>query len=325
VLITGGAGYLGSHMARLLQDTGRQVVVYDNLSTGHRKAVTAPFVQGDLFDTPTLMQAFETYGVTSVIHFAANSLVAGSMANPAKYYHNNVSGTLNLLRCMIDANVKHLVFSSTAAIYGIPVTTPITEDMPKAPISVYGRTKWMIEQMLADFDMAYGLKSVALRYFNAAGAYPSGELGEDHQPETHLIPLVIRTILDGTNVPTISGVDYQTPDGTNIRDYIHVMDLCDAHIKALDALEAGAQSTAYNLGNGTGFSVREMVEIVSQVTGRKLMPIEGPRRPGDPDILVASSARIRDELGWTPQRTDLADIVASAWKWHSAHPNGYAG
>ena len=323
ILVTGGAGYIGSHMVRALQEAGRPVVVYDNLSKGHRGAVSAPLVQGDLADTKALMQAFRAHGVTGVIHFAADSLVGESMLQPAKYYKNNFGGTLNLVQCMQEAGIKRLVFSSTASIYGIPEGNPIMEDMMKAPINVYGRTKWMIEQMLGDFDMAYGMKYVALRYFNAAGAHPDGTIGEDHSPETHLIPLILRTVLNGTNTPTINGTDYKTPDGTTLRDYIHVMDLCDAHLRALDALEAGHGSAAYNLGNGMGFSVREMIDTIAQVTGRKLTPIEGPRRPGDPDILVASSAKIRSELGWTPKYTDLKDIVASAWKWHETHPNGY--
>ena len=325
ILVTGGCGYIGSHTVKELSQRGYEVVVYDNLTTGHIESIgDTPFVKGDLFDTELLKDTFAKYGVTSVIHFAAYSLVGESMTNPLKYYHNNVSGTLSLLKAMIAKDVKYLVFSSSAATYGDTGSNDlITEDTPQRPTSVYGMTKLMMEQMMADFDKAYGLKYVALRYFNAAGAHDDGDIGEDHNPETHLIPIIMQVLNGKREKLGIFGEDYPTPDGTCIRDYIHVTDLADAHIKALESIKSGAKSTAYNLGNGNGFSVREVIETVEKVVERKVNYEVVPRRAGDPAVLVASSEKIKRELGWKPQYDSIEKIVASAWKWHSAHPDGF--
>jgi len=324
ILVTGGAGYIGSHTVKELVARGKEVVVYDNLSKGHREAVQdCPLVVGDLFDAPKLEQTIQENGVDSMIHFAADSLVGESMSSPAKYYRNNVAGTLSLLETAMQTGVKYIVFSSTAATYGEPEEVPIKEDAAKNPTSVYGKTKLVIEGMLSDFDRAYGLKYTALRYFNAAGAHESGSIGEDHTPETHLIPIIMQVLLGRREKLTIFGTDYPTPDGTCIRDYIHVTDLADAHILALEALQQGAPSTVYNLGNGNGFSVREVIDTVEKVTGKKVAWEEGERRPGDPAVLIASSEKIIRELGWNPRFNKLEDIVASAWKWHESHPDGF--
>lgn len=324
ILVTGGAGYIGSHTVRELRSRGYDVVVYDNLSTGHIEAVgDAIFVKGDLFDVELLKDTFKKYGVDSVIHFAAYSLVGESMTNPLKYYHNNVAGTLALLEAMVACDVKYLVFSSSAATYGDTGEDIISETSPQKPTSVYGMTKLMMEQLMADFDKAYGLKYVALRYFNAAGAHESGEIGEDHNPESHLIPIIMQVLNGKREKLGIFGDDYPTPDGTCIRDYIHITDLADAHIKALESLKSGASSNAYNLGNGNGFSVKEVVETVEKVVGKPVKREIVPRRAGDPAILVASSDKIKKELGWKPEYDSLEKIVASAWKWHSTHPDGF--
>ncbi len=324
ILVTGGAGYIGSHTVRELRSRGYDVVVYDNLTTGHIEAVgDAIFVKGDLFDVELLKDTFKKYGVDSVIHFAAYSLVGESMTNPLKYYHNNVAGTLALLEAMVACDVKYLVFSSSAATYGDTGEDIISETSPQKPTSVYGMTKLMMEQLMADFDKAYGLKYVALRYFNAAGAHDSGEIGEDHNPESHLIPIIMQVLNGKREKLGIFGDDYPTPDGTCIRDYIHITDLADAHIKALESLKSGASSNAYNLGNGNGFSVKQVVETVEKVVGRPVKREIVPRRAGDPAILVASSDKIKKELGWKPAYDSLEKIVASAWKWHSTHPDGF--
>lgn len=324
ILVTGGAGYIGSHTVRELRSRGYDVVVYDNLTTGHIEAVgDAIFVKGDLFDVELLKDTFKKYGVDSVIHFAAYSLVGESMTNPLKYYHNNVAGTLALLEAMVACDVKYLVFSSSAATYGDTGEDIISETSPHKPTSVYGMTKLMMEQLMADFDKAYGLKYVALRYFNAAGAHDSGEIGEDHNPESHLIPIIMQVLNGKREKLGIFGDDYPTPDGTCIRDYIHITDLADAHIKALESLKSGASSNAYNLGNGNGFSVKEVVETVEKVVGKPVKREIVPRRAGDPAILVASSDKIKKELGWKPAYDSLEKIVASAWKWHSTHPDGF--
>ena len=324
ILVTGGAGYIGSHTVRELRSRGYDVVVYDNLTTGHIEAVgDAIFVKGDLFDVELLTDTFKKYGVDSVIHFAAYSLVGESMTNPLKYYHNNVAGTLALLEAMVACDVKYLVFSSSAATYGDTGEDIISETSPQKPTSVYGMTKLMMEQLMADFDKAYGLKYVALRYFNAAGAHDSGEIGEDHNPESHLIPIIMQVLNGKREKLGIFGDDYPTPDGTCIRDYIHITDLADAHIKALESLKSGASSNAYNLGNGNGFSVKQVVETVEKVVGRPVKREIVPRRAGDPAILVASSDKIKKELGWKPAYDSLEKIVASAWKWHSTHPDGF--
>ncbi len=324
ILVTGGAGYIGSHTVKELVARGKEVIVYDNLSKGHREAVKdCPLVVGDLFDTPKLDRTIRDNGVDSIIHFAADSLVGESMSSPAKYYRNNVAGTLSLLETAIQTGVKHIVFSSTAATYGEPEEVPIKEDAVKKPTSVYGKTKLVIEEMLRDFDQAYGLKYTALRYFNAAGAHESGTIGEDHTPETHLIPIIMQVLVGRREKVSIFGTDYPTPDGTCIRDYIHVTDLADAHILALEAMQQGAPSTVYNLGNGNGFSVKEVIDTVEKVTGKKVAREEGERRPGDPAVLIASSEKIIRDLGWNPRFNKLEDIVASAWKWHESHPDGF--
>lgn len=324
ILVTGGAGYIGSHTVRELRSRGYDVVVYDNLSTGHIESIgDALFVKGDLFDVELLKDTFKKYGVDSVIHFAAYSLVGESMINPLKYYKNNVSGTLCLLEAMTACDVKYLVFSSSAATYGDTGEDIITENSPQNPTSVYGMTKLMMERLMADFDRAYGMKYVALRYFNAAGAHADGDIGEDHNPESHLIPIIMQVLNGKREKLGIFGDDYPTFDGTCIRDYIHISDLADAHIKALESLRAGANSNFYNLGNGNGFSVKQVIETVANVTGRNVNYEVVPRRAGDPAILVASSDKIRRELGWKPQFDSLEKIVASAWKWHSTHPDGY--
>ena len=324
ILVTGGAGYIGSHTVRELRERGMDVVVYDNLSTGHIQSIgDTPFVKGDLFDVELLRKTFREYGVDSVIHFAAYSLVGESMVNPAKYYHNNVAGTLALLDAMLAENVKYLVFSSSAATYGDCGDGLITENSPQNPTSVYGQTKLMMEQFMQDYDKAYGMKYVALRYFNAAGAHASGEIGEAHNPESHLIPLILQVSNGKREQINIFGDDYPTHDGTCIRDYIHITDLADAHIKALEYLKNGGKSTYYNLGNGNGFSVKEVIDTVEKVLGQPIKKQIVERRPGDPASLVASSEKIQRELGWKPKYDTLDSVVASAWKWHSTHPNGF--
>ena len=324
ILVTGGAGYIGSHTVRELRERGMDVVVYDNLSTGHIESIgDTPFVKGDLFDVELLRKTFREYGVDSVIHFAAYSLVGESMVNPAKYYHNNVAGTLALLDAMLAENVKYLVFSSSAATYGDCGDGLITENSPQNPTSVYGQTKLMMEQFMQDYDKAYGMKYVALRYFNAAGAHASGEIGEAHNPESHLIPLILQVSNGKREQINIFGDDYPTHDGTCIRDYIHITDLADAHIKALEYLKNGGKSTYYNLGNGNGFSVKEVIDTVEKVVGSPVKKQVVDRRPGDPASLVASSEKIQKKLGWKPKYDTLDSIVASAWKWHSTHPDGF--
>ncbi len=324
ILVTGGAGYIGSHMVRELRERNMDVVVYDNLSTGHIESIgDAPFVKGDLFDTELLRKTLRDYKVDGVIHFAAYSLVGESMSNPAKYYHNNVAGTLSLLDAMIAEDVKYLVFSSSAATYGDCGGGLITEDSPQNPTSVYGQTKLMMEQFMKDYDAAYGMKYVALRYFNAAGAHLSGEIGEAHSPESHLIPIILQVANGQRDHIGVFGDDYATPDGTCIRDYIHVTDLADAHIRAMEYLMKGGKSTHYNLGNGNGFSVQEVIDTVEKVTGKEIKRAIEPRRPGDPASLVASSEKIKKELGWSPRFATLDSIVETAWVWHQSHPTGY--
>lgn len=315
ILVTGGAGYIGSHTVRRLRKKGYDVVVYDNLSKGHRWAVKdAELVVGDILDYARVCEVIKKYGIDSVIHFAAYSLVGESMQDPQMYYVNNVSGTISLLRAMINCGVKKIVFSSTAAVYGEPEEVPIKEDSRLNPTNVYGRTKLMIESILRDYDMAYGLKYVALRYFNAAGADDKGDIGEDHTPETHLIPLVLKAAKGEREDIKIFGTDYNTPDGTCVRDYIHVNDLADAHVLALESLKEG-RSNVYNLGNGNGFSVKQVIEVAEKVTGKSINKVESDRRPGDPAVLIASSEKIRKELGWRPVYTDLEKIIQTAWDW----------
>ena len=324
ILITGGAGYIGSHTALSLKRQGYDFVVYDNLSTGHRESVgKCPFVKGDISDRRLLENVIKSYGVTDVIHFAASSIVGESMQNPQKYYQNNVVGTLSLLDTLLKCKVKRIVFSSTAAVYGEPDIVPITEDSPKQPTNVYGRTKLIIENILEDYDLAYGLKYVSLRYFNACGADDGGLIGEDHRPETHLIPLVLQTALGLRTKISIFGDDYPTPDGTCIRDYIHVNDLAQAHILALNYLRSENKSDVFNLGNGSGFSVKEIIRTAERVVGRGIPQDIGPRRSGDPAVLVADAQKAKKKLGWKPEYTDLERIIKTAWQWHSENPSGY--
>jgi UDP-glucose 4-epimerase len=323
ILVTGGAGYVGSHAARFLDLAGHEIWVYDNLSQGHRSA-TLPgrLIEGDLHDQAKLAGVFAEQRIEAVMHFAAFALVGESVSDPAKYYRNNVGGSLSLLEAMRTAGVGKIVFSSTTATYGTPEKVPISEEEPQRPINPYGFTKLVIEQALADYATAYGLGYAALRYFNAAGASPRGDLGEDHSPESHLIPIVLQVALGQRPCITVFGDDYPTPDGTCIRDYIHVDDLAAAHAKALDRLRPG-EGMKLNLGTGAGHSVREVIESCRRVTGREI-PIEtGPRRAGDPPALVADARRARSALDWEPKFLELDAIVATAWRWHSAHPEGF--
>lgn len=323
ILVTGGAGYIGSHVVKELLRQGHKPIVFDNLQTGHRKTTKdALFIEGDLSDQKKLKETFQAYQIDTVIHFAADSLVGESVQNPLKYFNNNVKNGLNLIEIMEEFKVNKIVFSSSAAVYGEPKEIPIPENHPCVPTNPYGETKWIFEKVLQAFHDTKKLNFISLRYFNAAGADPEGELGEDHSPETHLIPLVIMAALDGTSVP-VYGTDYNTPDGTCIRDYIHVTDLANAHILALRKLEQEKISGMYNLGNGNGYSVREVIETVKKVTGRKVAAVDSPRRPGDPARLVASSDKIKKELGWIPKYPDLETIVETAWEWHRKHPKGY--
>jgi UDP-glucose 4-epimerase len=323
ILVTGGAGYIGSHVVKGLLSQGHQPVVFDNLQTGHRKAVkNALFIEGDLSDARKLKETFQSYPIHAVLHFAADCLVGESVQNPVKYFNNNVKNSLQLIDILEEFEITKLVFSSSAAVYGEPREIPITEEHPCAPTNPYGETKWIFEKVLQAFHDAGKLDFISLRYFNAAGADPEGELGEDHSPETHLIPLVIKAAMDGKSVP-VYGKDYNTPDGTCVRDYIHVTDLANAHVLALRKLGQEKIYGIYNLGNGNGYSVREVIETVEKVTGRKVTAVDSPRRPGDPARLVASSEKIRKELGWISRYPDLETIVETAWQWHRNHPKGY--
>lgn len=324
ILVTGGAGYIGSHTVAALLERGEEVVVLDNLQTGHREALLGgKLYEGDLRDKELLAKLFAENEIDAVIHFAANSLVGESMQNPVKYYDNNVFGTLCLLEAMNAANVRKIVFSSTAATYGEPEKVPIEESDRTEPTNVYGETKLMMERMMAWFDKVQDIKYVSLRYFNAAGAHESGKIGEDHQPESHLIPLVLQTALKQRSHIAVFGDDYPTEDGTCIRDYIHVSDLADAHLRAVDYLRKGENSNVFNLGNGQGFSVKQVIETAKKVTGLDIPVVQEPRRSGDPAVLVASSAKARSVLGWNPTRSKLEDVIQSAWDWHQSHPQGY--
>jgi UDP-glucose-4-epimerase GalE len=324
VLVTGGAGYIGSHAVKALAAQGTQVVVYDDLSAGHFDAArhASAIVQGDIHDTARLCEVLREHRVDAVMHFAAWLSVGDSVRDPAGYYRNNVVGALSVLDAMVAEKVRHLVFSSTAAVFGNPLETPISETHPTNPINAYGQTKLALEHALPHYDRAYGLKSIALRYFNAAGADPEGELGEDHAPELHLIPRAVDAAL-GRDSFQVFGDDYGTPDGTCLRDYVHVTDLATAHLLALESLRGGGPSTTYNLGNGRPTSVKEVLDAVGRVTGRKVPFTMGPRRPGDPGVLFASSERIRRELGWKPHFEEIDVIVRTAWQWRESHPRGY--
>ena len=324
ILVTGGAGYIGSHCVAALLDRGADVVVVDDLSKGHRQAVKGGRLYiGDVADQHFLDGVFSRENVEAVIHFAAYSLVGESMSIPDEYFRNNVTAGLTLIRTMVAHKVPYLVFSSTAATFGEPVRTPIEEDDPQVPTNPYGESKLIVEKMLKWCDRAYGLKYCALRYFNVAGARADGSIGEDHRPETHLIPLILSVAQGKRDSLKLFGTDYPTPDGTCVRDYIHVEDLIDAHMLALDYLKRENTSNAFNLGNGTGFSNRQIIDAARRVTGHPIPVVEEGRRPGDPAVLIASSKKAMDMLGWRPKYTNVEDIIRTAWNWHSTHPDGY--
>jgi UDP-glucose 4-epimerase len=326
VLVTGGAGYIGSHAVLALKRSGYEVIILDNLVYGHRdiaeNVLKTELVVGDTNDRALLDQLFASRQIDAVMHFAAYAYVGESVSHPDKYYRNNVIGTLTLLEAMNAAGINKFVFSSTCATYGVPDTVPIPEDHPQNPINPYGASKLMVERILTDFDHAYDFRSVRFRYFNAAGADPSGMLGEDHHPETHLIPLTLYAALGKREAISIYGTDYPTPDGTCIRDYIHVSDLATAHVLGLEYLLNGGQTDKFNLGNGNGFSVKEVIETAREVTGREIKAIECDRRPGDPPSLVGSGEKAKQVLGWNPEYPDLKDIIAHAWQWHLKRHNG---
>lgn len=326
ILVLGGAGYIGSHTVYELIDAGRDVVVADNLLTGFRAAVhpKARFYQADIRDRAAMDKLFQTEHIDGVIHFAASSQVGESMSDPLKYYDNNLHGTMVLLSAMVAHGVDKIVFSSTAAAYGEPEQVPILETDRTVPTNCYGETKLSMERMMAWVSQAHGLRYVALRYFNAAGAHPSGSIGEAHTPETHLIPIILQVPNGQRDKVSIFGGDYPTRDGTCVRDYIHVTDLAQAHILALDYLLAGGENNVFNLGNGVGFTNKEVVEVARSVTGHPIPAEIAPRRAGDPAQLVASSEKAKAVLGWKPKYDDLNTIVATAWKWHQSHPNGFA-
>lgn len=335
ILVCGGAGYIGAHVTRALTQAGRSAVVFDDLSTGHRPAVpdTIPFIHGSVGDADLLKQTFKEHGIAAVIHLCACSLVGESVRDPLKYYRNNVANGLVLLQTMHSSDIRTIVFSSTAATYGNPQFSPLTEDHPTCPVNPYGSSKLAFERMLHDFGQAYGLRWIALRYFNAAGAAPDGTIGEDHRPETHLIPLVLKAALRlkhpelADSLPArlqVFGSDYPTPDGTCLRDYIHVCDLSDAHLLALDHLDAGKFSGVFNLGNGSGFSVMQVIDACRNVTGLDIPYDLADRRPGDPPELVSDSSLARSALAWTPNFPDLESIVRDAWKFHQQFPTGFS-
>jgi UDP-glucose 4-epimerase len=324
VLVTGGAGYIGSQVALDLAREGYEPVILDNLGKGHREAVIkGTFIQGEISDFNLVTEVIAREKVEAVIHLAASSLVGESVKDPAKYFRNNIGNGQALLDALVAGGVKQIVFSSTAAVYGEPEQVPIPEDHPKNPTNPYGFSKLTFEGILQFYEQAYGLRFISLRYFNAAGADREGQIGEDHTPETHLIPIVLQTALGARAHLELYGTDYPTPDGTCVRDYIHVADLSQAHLLALKALAAGGDSAIYNLGNGQGYSNREVIETARKVTGKMIKVIDGPRRPGDPAVLVASAEKIKADLGWDPQYPDLEQIIATAWHWHKNHPNGY--
>jgi len=324
ILVTGGAGYIGSHTVRALVNKKHRVVVLDNLSKGHRAAVKGvELVPGDTADRELLKNLFDEYGIEAVMHFAASSLVGESVRRPSDYYHNNVVKGLSLLDAIVESRVRYLVFSSTAAVYGEPLEVPIPEDHPAVPTNPYGATKLALEGGMRWYGEAYGLRYTSLRYFNAAGADPAGDIGEDHEPETHLIPLVLKAALGLVPCLDVFGTDYPTPDGTCIRDYIHVNDLADAHVLALEAMADGAPSAVYNLGNGSGYSVLDVIRTAESVAGRSIPVNYTARRQGDPAVLVAGSDKIKAELGWRPRFPGLQAIIETAWQWHRNHPGGY--
>lgn len=316
VLVTGGAGYIGSHMVKLLLDEGHNVTVLDNLVTGYRDAVVGgTFIHGDVGDSALLEHIFASESIEAVMHFAAYIEVGESVSNPAKYYQNNAANSLNLLQAMVRAGINIFILSSTAAVYGEPEFIPLTEEHSCRPMNPYGHSKYMVEKMLESFDIGHGLKSICLRYFNAAGAHPDGILGERHNPESHLIPLILQSASGRRLSISVFGRDYPTQDGTAVRDYIHVMDLCQAHLLALEVLQRRRQSAIYNLGNGNGFSVQQVIDVAREVTGREIKVVDAGRRAGDAAILVADASRAKKELAWIPKYADLNTIVSHAWSW----------
>jgi len=323
ILVTSGAGYIGSHTIDLLQKEGYEVVVFDNLVYGHKEAVSCPLVAGDLLDKKAVRKVFEENKFTAVIHFAAYALAGESMSKPGKYFENNILGGLNLLEAMKDFGVKYIVFSSTCAVYGYPEKLPVTEESPLKPVSVYGESKLTFEKILRWYDEIYGIKNICLRYFNAAGADLEGKIGEDHQPETHIIPLAIKTALGQQKEFTLFGDDYPTPDGTCIRDYIHVLDLASAHIKALEFLQKENRSDIFNVGTGNGYSNKQILEMVKKISGVDFPIKIAPRRPGDPAAIWADNKKIKKVLGWQPKYSDLETIIRSAWKWYKSRPFGF--
>lgn len=325
ILVCGGAGYIGSHTVYKLIEQGNDVIIVDNLQSGHLKAVNknAKFYKGDIRDSKFLEKVFSENKIESVLHFAANSLVGESMVKPLLYFNNNVYGMQILLETMVKFNIKNIVFSSTAAVYGEPKRIPIVESDETNPTNTYGETKLTMEKMMKWCNKAYGINFVALRYFNVAGALEDGSIGEDHHPETHLIPLILQVPLKKREFITVFGTDYPTADGTCIRDYIHVLDLADAHIKAVKYLENGNESNIFNLGNGIGFSVKEMIDAAKEVTKKDIKVVLGEKRAGDPAQLVASSEKARKILEWSPKYTNIKEIVKDAWTWHETHPNGF--
>lgn len=325
VLVVGGAGYIGSHMVKILRDSNESHVVFDNLENGHRTALQgSPFVEGDVRNPADLERAFDQFpAIDTVINFAAYISVGESVREPGKYYRNNTLGTLNLLEAMRHRNVGRIVFSSTAAVYGNPQYSPLDEDHPKGPLNPYGHSKLMVEQLLEDYDQAHGIKGVCLRYFNAAGSDPAGILGEDHKPEEHLIPVALLAAVGKRPSLKVFGSDYPTPDGTCVRDYIHVLDLASAHLLAVKHLREGGDSRRYNLGNGTGFSVKQVIETAQEVIGQPIPHEYADRRPGDSPELVADSSRIKRDWGWEPAHKDLSEIIRHAWQWRLNHPDGF--
>ena len=324
ILVVGGAGYIGSYMCKYLAKNGYNPVVLDNLVLGHRQAVKwGPFYESSMSDKKLLKQIFSEFEISAVMHFAAFCYVGESVTDPGKYYLNNVANTIALLETMVEKNISNFIFSSSCAVYGEPLEIPITEKHPQHPINPYGRSKLMVEQILKDFSSGYGMKYVSLRYFNAAGADPEGELGEDHRPETHLIPLVLKTALGRRKDIKIFGNDYPTPDGTCVRDYIHIDDLAQAHLLALERILDGHSGGIYNLGNGTGYSVKDVIEVASSITGKPIPSITTERRQGDTAILVSSNDWAIKELGWKPRFSQLDGIIETAWEWHRNHPEGY--
>ena len=325
ILVCGGAGYIGSHTVHELINQNKDVIIVDNLQTGHMKAVNpkAKFYKGDIRDSEFLDKVFSENTIEAVIHFAANSLVGESMEKPLLYFNNNVYGMQILLEIMVKHNIKHIVFSSTAAVYGEPKRIPILEDDETNPTNPYGETKLTMEKMMKWVSKANGITYVSLRYFNASGAIEDGSIGEDHFPESHLIPLILQVPLKKRDAITVFGEDYETPDGTCIRDYIHVLDLADAHIKAVDYLQKGNESNIFNLGNGVGFSVKEMIDSAREATNEDIKVVIGERRAGDPAKLIASNEKAKKILGWEPKYTDVKDVISTAWVWHKNHPDGY--